>query len=57
MILEDICRNIWVKCQDVCNLFSNISEKNKKDKKGRKEGRREGGGNIIDISDQCMFLY
>lgn len=32
----DICRNIWVKYQDACNLLSNISGKKKKEE-GRKE--------------------
>lgn len=32
----DICRNIWVKYQDACNLLSNISGKKKRKKGGRK---------------------
>lgn len=43
-ILEDTHRNIWIKCQDVYNLFSNISEKNE-----GKEGREKGGKEILLI--------
>lgn len=49
-ILEDISRNIWVKCQNVCNFLSNLSEKNiQRRKRSRKEGRKE----ILLI----VFLY